>query len=135
VAVVVSGNTHNATGFVFNVYTVPTMYFALYTQSEYTPTMHFALYTQSEYTPTMHFALYTQSQYTPTMRFASYTHNAIGFVLNRCFGRVQRRVCSVAFLFENNSGTTAAHHIGIRRAIAEVSIRTEVLIRTSDAEG
>ena len=57
VAVVFSGNTHNATGFVFNMCAVPTMHFALYTQSEYTPTMHFALYTQSQYIPTMQSAL------------------------------------------------------------------------------
>ena len=48
--VVVSGNT--------NMCAVPSMHFALYTQSEYIPTMHFALYThQSQYTPTMQSAL------------------------------------------------------------------------------
>ena len=48
--VVVSGNT--------NTCAIPTMHFALYTQSEYIPTMHFVLYThQSQYTPTMQQAL------------------------------------------------------------------------------
>ena len=56
--------THNTTGFVFNKCAVPTMHFALYTQSEYTPTIRVyqdeALYTQSQYAPTMQFAVYTQ---------------------------------------------------------------------------
>jgi len=49
VTVVVFGNT--------NMCAVPTMHFALYTQSEYIPTMHLSLYThQSQYTPTMQLA-------------------------------------------------------------------------------
>jgi hypothetical protein len=46
--------------------------------------------------PTMHFALYTQSEYIPTTPVhpeeALYTHNAIGFVLNVFTARVQWRV-------------------------------------------
>jgi len=69
------------------------------------------------------------------MHFALYTHTATGFVLNLCTVCVQCAVSSVCFFLKYNGGTAAAHHIGIQRAIAEVSICTEVFIRTSDAEG
>ena len=40
----------------------------------------------------------------------------------------------VLFL-KNNGAKRDSHHIGIRRTVAEVPIRTEDVIRTSDAEG
>jgi len=40
----------------------------------------------------------------------------------------------VSFL-KNNGAKRDSHHIGIRRTVAEVPIRTEDVIRTSDAEG
>jgi len=47
VVVVVCRNTNNAAGFVFYKCAVPTMHFALYTQSKYTPTMQIALKTHN----------------------------------------------------------------------------------------
>jgi len=62
-------------------------------------------------------------------RFQANTHNATRFVFKLCAVRFP------PFFHKNNGGTAASGHFGIRRAIAEVSIRTEVLFRTSDAEG
>ena len=125
--------THNTTGFVCNMCVVPTMHFALYTQLEYIPTIPLhpeeALYTQSQYTPTMHFAVYTKCIYTPTI-YSNYTANRnIRPQCNRlCLERVYRSCtvpCFLGSLFlENNGGKGDAHHIEIRRAIAEVPIRT-----------
>ena len=90
--------THNATGFVFNKCAVPTMHFALYTQSKYTPIMQFALITHhaSGFSFLHPIAIYTHNAYriihphcithcTPIMH--------IGFVLNLC-----APVSSVVFL-------------------------------------
>jgi len=43
-------------------------------------------------------------------------------------------VFDVLFL-KNNGAKRDSHHIGIRRTVAEVPIRTEDVTRTSDAEG
>jgi len=75
----------------------------------------------------MQIALYIQSQYIPTMQLASFSTSVVL--------RVQHRVSSLVYFDRNNGATADEYHIGIRRAIAEVSLCTEVLIWTSDVEG
>jgi hypothetical protein len=86
----------------------------------------------SHYTPNHN--IHPQCKYHYTSN-PIYTHNAIGFVLNLCCVRVERHVSSIVYFDRNNGGTADEYHIGIRRAIAEVSIRTEFLIWTSEVEG
>ena len=111
--------THNTTGFVFNMCTVPTMHFALITQSEY---IQCRCTRKKHYTPNRNIHPQSNSQYTPNgyihAQFNSnYTPNRnIHPQCNRfCVERVYRSCavpCLLCFLFiKNNGGKRHAHHI------------------------
>ena len=125
--------THNTTGFVFNMCVVPTMHFALYNQSEYIPIMQ--AHPMKHYTPNRNIHPQFISPYTPNGYIhpqlnSNYTpyRNIDPQCIRLCVERVYRSCtvsCFLCVLFvQNNGGKDHAHHIGIRRGIAEVPIRT-----------
>jgi hypothetical protein len=99
------------------------------------------LHTQSQYITTMHFTYYTTNRNIQpqcishiTHPIAIYTHNSIGFVLNQCATRVHSRVGSVDSFSKIMWNICCTSHRNTK-SDSEVSLRTEVLIRTSDAAG